>query len=75
MRKLLYDCYFGKDAQVLVKTVATQKEAKEWEATHPENFYKIRLETVTTLQNPQGSTRPARHRKIFKNFFQKRVDK
>ena len=65
MRELLYDCYVGKDAKVFVKTVTTQKEAKEWEATHPENFYKIRLETITTLQNPQGSTWPARRRKKF----------
>jgi len=46
MRKLLYDCYYGK---ILVKTVATQKKAKEWKATNPENFYKIRLEKITTL--------------------------
>jgi len=49
MRKLLYDCYFGKDTQVLVKTVATQKEAKEWEKIHPENFYRVRLEKTTSL--------------------------
>lgn len=46
MRKLLYDCYYGK---TLVKTVATQKKAKEWKATNPKNFYKIRLEKITTL--------------------------
>lgn len=46
MRKLLYDCYCG---SVLVKTVATQKEAKEWKELHSENFYKIRLEKTETL--------------------------
>ena len=46
MRKLLYDCYYGK---TLVKTVATQKKAKEWKTTNPKNFYKIRLEKITTL--------------------------
>ena len=46
MRKLLYDCYCG---NVLVKTVATQKEAKEWKELHSKNFYKIRLEKTETL--------------------------
>lgn len=48
MRKLLYDCYCE---NVLVKTVATQKEAKEWKELHSKNFYKIRLEMIDTLQN------------------------
>ena len=46
MRKLLYDCYYER---TLVKTVTTQKKAKEWKATNPKNFYKIRLEKITTL--------------------------
>lgn len=49
MRKLLYDCYFGKDKEVLVKTVTTQKEAKEWKKSHSENFYKMRLEKIESL--------------------------
>ena len=46
MRKLLYDCYTGK---VFIKTVATQKEAKEWKDLDKANFYKIRLKEVDTL--------------------------
>lgn len=49
MRKLLYDCYFGEDNSILVKTVTTLKEAKIWKAESPMNFYKVRLETVETL--------------------------
>lgn len=67
MRKLLYDCYYGK---TLVKTVATQKKAKEWKATNPKNFYKIRLEKITTLQNPTGSIGPAAKTNP-KKFFKK----
>lgn len=48
MRKLLYDCYSGKN-NTLVKTVSTQKEAKKWKEKDSTNFYKIRLEKITTL--------------------------
>ena len=49
MRELLYDCYVGKDTKVFVKTVTTQKEAKESKELHPENFYKIRLKEVNAF--------------------------